>query len=197
MHKKIFLFLGMFAALATIAFAQTNNFQTPVAVKFMSGETGNDDNSRPRRVENTSVTVKSSANANIASIERIAFDMVNQTRVENGLKPLTWSNELENIARGHSQNMADYNYFSHQGLDGKMVSDRADDAGLGGWRAIGENIAFNRGFKDPIGKAVQLWLDSPSHKNNLMSDNWRESAVGVAIAPDGSYYFTQVFLARK
>lgn len=199
MNKKLFLIPGMFAVLATGVFAQTNNFQTPVAVKFMSGEFGGggDEVPRPRVVDNKAAEVKSTVSAKIASVEHIAFDIINQKRTENGLKPLTWSDPLENIARGHSQNMADFNYFSHRSLDGKMVSDRADEARLGKWCAIGENIAFNRGFADPIAKAVDLWMNSPSHKNNLMGENWKEAAIGVAIAADGSYYFTQVFLARK
>jgi len=205
MIKKLFLFLGLVAASATISLAQTNNFPTPVAIKFMSGETGvnnNDEITRPRVVvekksDTKASAVKSSVMVKIASVEHIAFDMINQKRAEAGLKSLMWSDELEGMARGHSQNMADFNYFSHRSLDGKMVSDRADDIGLSKWRAIGENIAFNRGFADPIAKAVDLWMNSPSHKHNLMGDNWKEAAIGVAIAADGSYYFTQVFLARK
>ena len=63
--------------------------------------------------------------------------------------------------------------------------------------SIGENIAFNRGYKDPVEVAVELWLKSPSHRQNLLKSDWSESAVGIAVADDGSYYFTQVFLTRK
>ena len=73
----------------------------------------------------------------------------------------------------------------------------ADDAHVGSWRSIGENIAFSRGYKDPVALTIELWLDSPSHRHNMMDANWKESAIGVAVAQDGSYYFTQVFLLRK
>lgn len=197
MKQKLFLFLGIFAALATSILAQTNNFQNQTALNVVGGDNGENDFSRPRRVEDKSAEVKASVIVNVASVERIAFQMLNQKRMENGLKPLMWSDDLERVARIHSQNMADFKFFDHRGLDGKMVSDRADCLGVGNWRSIGENIAFNRGYKDPIDKAVELWLDSPSHRHNLMDENWKESAVGVAVAPDGSYYFTQVFLLRK
>ena len=141
--------------------------------------------------------VRSSVIVNMARAERSAFDLINQNRLKKGLRPLIWSNELAAVARLHSQNMAEFKFFSHRGLDNKLVSDRADTLGLGKWKAIGENIAFNRGFNDPVGKTVELWLDSPTHKLNMFDPNWRESAVGVAKAEDGSYYFTQVFLARK
>ncbi len=213
MNKKLVLFLFLFAALATNSFAQSNSAKDAsgpnVGTRLNDIETGlarfleSDDDDTPKEpgrvriVESKASGVSASVMQKIASIEHIAFDIVNQKRVENGLKSLVWSDQLEGVARGHSQNMADFDFFSHRGMDNKMVSDRADDAHLGKWRAIGENIAFNRGFADPIAKALQLWLDSPSHRNNMMNDNWREAAIGVAIAADGSYYFTQVFLARK
>lgn len=197
MKLNLLLFLAIFAALATISPAQTNNFQNQTALNVTAGDNSTADFSRPRRVEGKVAEFKASVVVNIASVENIAFDMINQQRAENGLRPLTWSDALAKVARQHSQNMAEFKFFSHRGVDNKMVSDRADNAGLVKWRAIGENIAFNRGYQDPVGKAVELWLDSPSHRHNLMDENWKESAVGVAVAPDGSYYFTQVFLLRK
>lgn len=208
MHKKLFLFLGLFAALASCVVAQSNNSLKPVAVRWVVGETGSGPNAdellegdRPRVVTTKNAEakpeVKAAAYAKVASVEHTVFDLINQKRSEVGLKPLIWSDELERVARGHSENMAELDFFGHRGPDGKAVSDRADAAGLSKWRSIGENIAFNRGYQDPIAKAVDLWLNSPSHKNNLLSANWKESAVGVAITEDGSYYFTQVFLLRK
>ena len=78
-----------------------------------------------------------------------------------------------------------------------MVDDRADKLGLGEWRAIGENIAFLKGFQNPVESAVEKWMQSTSHRQNLLNAQWSDSAVGVAITADGRYYFTQVFLLRK
>jgi uncharacterized protein YkwD len=93
--------------------------------------------------------------------------------------------------------MAQQHFFSHRGLDGKMVNDRAEQIGMFDWRAIGENIAFNRGYDQPVEMAVEKWLESPSHRENLLNKSWIETGVGVAVSPDGSYYFTQVFILRK
>lgn len=173
----------------------------PVAIKWIAGETGSgldkEDADRPRVVEAKTAGVKASVAVNISNAEHLTFDLINKRRAEAGLKPLSWSDELEAIARRHSEDMAEFDYFSHRSLNGKVVSDRADEARIGRWRAIGENIAFNRGYADPIEKAVDLWLNSQSHRNNLMSATWKESAIGVAVTADGSYYFTQVFLTRK
>jgi uncharacterized protein YkwD len=194
MQKNFFFFLGVVAALAVNSFAQANNFQTTASVNV--GDIAPDKIGRPRVVAEKASGVEASVIVNTLSLERIAFDLLNQKRVENGFAPLAWNDQLAGIARLHSHNMAELNFFSHRGLDNKMVSDRADDNGIGKWHAIGENIAFNRGYQDPIGKAVELWLDSPSHKRNLLDSGWKETAVGVALAADGSYYLTQVFLKR-
>jgi len=196
MNRKPFLILCLFAVLAANSFGQTNNFQA--STKLTSGNEGAD----PLRLfddddDEKASGVKASVIVNMAAAERGAFEMINKKRVENGQTPLTWSDELAAVARVHSQNMAEFNFFSHRGLDNKMVSDRADDQKLGRWRAIGENIAFNRGYDDPTAKAVALWLDSATHRRNLLSPDWKESAIGVAVTENGAYYFTQVFLVRK
>lgn len=133
----------------------------------------------------------------IEKYEHKIFDAINKKRAEQNLPPLVWSDEVEKIARLHSQNMASYNFFSHAGLDGTMVSDRADQFGISKWRAIGENIAYNQGFKDPLNCAVNGWMNSQGHRENLLNDRWKESAVGIAVTEDGTYYFTQVFLLRR
>ena len=79
-----------------------------------------------------------------------------------------------------------------------MVDDRADSAGIKNWKRIGENIAYNRGYDNPVEFAVLRWMQSQSHRENLLSEKWKESGIGIAIAADGkTYYFTQVFMLRK
>jgi uncharacterized protein YkwD len=150
---------------------------------------------RPRVAAETVSNI--AAPSSLRALERKVFDTVNEERGRRGLQPLEWSDDASQLARSHSRNMAQYHFFSHRGLDGSMVNDRAERLGIFDWRAIGENIAFNRGYNDPAAFAVEKWLESSSHKANLLSREWNETGVGVALAPDGSYYFTQVFLLRK
>lgn len=133
----------------------------------------------------------------IFDLEKQAFALINQKRAEIGLEPLAWSDEVAKIARLHSENMVKFNFFSHKGIDGKMVDGRADSLGVTKWTAMGENIAYNRGYQNPIETAVEKWLLSPSHRDNLLNSRWRESAIGIAVTNDGTYFFTQVFLKRK
>lgn len=211
MKRKLFLLAGLISILAAISPAQTAtaknsgpnattrlyNLEAELAKYMFADEDGDTPEraDRPRVVAKAS-GVRSSVVVNTAALGRAAFDLINKKRAENGAAALTWSDDLARVAGVHSENMAELNFFSHRGLDNKLVSDRADDQKLGRWRAIGENIAFNRGYDDPVARTVQLWLDSPSHRRNMLDPTWKESAIGVAVAEDGSYYFTQVFLKK-
>ncbi|CAN5703248.1 hypothetical protein BH20ACI4_BH20ACI4_33570 [soil metagenome] len=157
------------------------------------------DESRPRIVETDkkTITVSSKSIFSAFDLEKQAFNLLNSQRAAKGLTALEWNDDIARIARMHSENMAKYKFFSHTGLDGTMVNDRADLCGVSRWKAIGENIAFNRGYEKPAEFAVERWMQSNSHRENILNNRWKESAVGVAMANDGSFYFTQVFLVRK
>jgi len=132
-----------------------------------------------------------------AAIEQQIFALINAERAKNGLSELEWNESVAAVARLHSEDMAHAKFFSHRGSDGSLVDERADRLGLGTWRSIGENIAYMRGYDDPAELAVQKWLESAAHRKNLLGPNWKESAVGVAMTEDGTYYMTEVFLFRK
>ncbi len=130
-------------------------------------------------------------------LERYVFTLMNEQRTQRGLLPLIWHDEVAEIARIHSESMAENKFFSHKGIDGSMVDNRAEKLGLTNWKAIGENIAFIRGFDQPAETAVERWMQSMSHRQNLLDERWKESAVGITVTADGTYYLTQVFLLRK
>jgi uncharacterized protein YkwD len=140
--------------------------------------------------------VNSSTPASVFALERKAFDIINRQRSGKGLAPLRWNDELARVARLHSENMARHRFFSHTGRDGLSVNHRARQLGVRGFRAIGENIAFNQGFSKPVEMACQHWMTSPGHRGNILDRGWTESGIGVAAAPDGGYFFTQVFITR-
>ena len=146
----------------------------------------------PRKAENLNVN-----SLIISELEHQVFELVNRQRIRNGSPPLTWNEQAARVARLHSRNMASKGFFSHIGADGKRVSGRADSAGLKNWQMIGENIACNFGFGNPVERAVDRWMVSPGHRRSLLLKNWKESGVGITVAADGTYYFTQVFVLRK
>lgn len=185
MLNKIAALLLTVLALTAAANSQNNSATGSIGISASAGV----DLSRTRYVVATDAAAVSSA-------EREAFDLINKKRSDAGLEPLAWNEQLAALAREHSDDMAQFKYFSHKGTDGTMVDARADKLGIMNWSAIGENIAFNRGYSDAPSFAVTCWMDSPGHRQNILDKRWNQSGIGVAILPDGTYYFTQVFLLR-
>lgn len=128
--------------------------------------------------------------------ERRVFELINARRQERGLQSLTWDGGLIHIARLHSENMASQDFFDHVGRDGLSAAGRAGEAGIRGWHALGENIAYNQGFADPAAFAVERWMNSAKHRENILSAAYTHTGLGVARAADGRIYFTQVFMTR-
>ncbi|MCY7376953.1 MAG: CAP domain-containing protein [Pyrinomonadaceae bacterium] len=200
MTNKFFLLLFL-AAFSQSAFSQNGVAEKRPQAYLLSGGDTRPALSRPRTIK---TAVAATAVENVVyqskknySLERQAFDLINKERIQLGLAGLEWSDDIAEIARTHSENMANYGFFSHTDLNGLMVNDRADALGITKWRAIGENIAYNRGYQNPAISAVEKWMQSPAHRENLLNNRWRESAVGIAVTDDGTYYFTEVFILRK
>lgn len=152
--------------------------------------------SMSRPVRGGAMMASSSASLSVSSLERRAFDLINTQRVANGEEPLAWDAELCRMARQHSESMARQNYFDHTGLDGSDMRSRAHSSNIRGWKALAENIAYNQGFEDPAGFAVQRWMRSAKHRDNILNGSFTRSAVGIARAADGRVFLTQVFIAR-
>ena len=155
---------------------------------------------RPRRSHDSAseakVETEALSFANAKAIERRAFELTNDARVRNGLPALVWDGELCRMAREHSAKMAREKFFSHQTPEGQRLKDRARAIGVGRFRVIAENIAFNQGFEDPGAFAVSRWLTSPGHRANILYPEFNGSAIGVFVSDDGAVYLTQAFIAR-
>ncbi|HLL69970.1 MAG TPA: CAP domain-containing protein [Pyrinomonadaceae bacterium] len=130
------------------------------------------------------------------SMEQRAFELINAQRRARGESSLVWDAELTRMARLHSENMSARNFFAHTDPQGQNVVMRASMQGVTGWSAIAENIAYNSGYDDPAAFAVERWLVSAKHRENMLRRSFTHSGIGVARAADGRVFFTQVFVTR-
>lgn len=105
--------------------------------------------------------------------------------------PLAWDAALGTAAEAHSRAMANGNFFSHLGSDGRTPGDRAELAGYDGAQT-GENIAA---ALDTPRKVLDGWLASPGHCANLMNPRFSELGAAYAVDPqsDGGIYWTALF----
>lgn len=102
---------------------------------------------------------------------------------------LRWNAALTDAAYGHSRDMADNDYFSHDSLDGRTFDQRITAAGYS-WRSVGENIAAGVTSAQSV---VNGWMDSPGHCANLMNPQFRDMGLACARNPHSRYgwYWTQ------
>ena len=128
--------------------------------------------------------------------EQRAFDLINDQRRTKNRKSLEWDSELCRLARMHSENMARHGFLSHVDQDGLDTTGRASSLSIVRWQALGENIAYNQGFDDPAAFAVERWMSSDMHRDNILNAGFTHSGLGVARSADGRVFFTQVFLTR-
>lgn len=108
--------------------------------------------------------------------------------------PLKWDPALFAAASGHSVDMARRNYFDHRSPEGVNVSERVS-ASHYKWRSVGENLA---GGSRSAAEAVQAWVDSAEHCENLMDAKFVDVAVACVQQPGTEWgtYWTMV-LGRR
>lgn len=130
------------------------------------------------------------------------IELTNLARVAEGRPPLAFNETLALSAQSHSEDMAVTDFFAHYNpATFTTPTDRIAAAGYDGI-ATGENLAA--GSRTPA-EAVQGWLESPGHRANIMSDNFREIGTGYVFEEDDRYpdealpyqhYWTQNFGTR-
>lgn len=142
---------------------------------------------------------------------------INERRKKHGLRSLTWNDSLSQIALKHSRDMANRNYLGHDTPEGITFSDRYRLDGYSCEIRIGnqvhtgaENIALGRlynsmstrnGVADYRWNSVQQialktvdgWMNSPGHRENILTPYWRQEGIGVEIGPGNRIYITQNF----
>ena len=139
--------------------------------------------------------VASSSNAgttvSLTSLESGVLQQLNTIRAQHGLVALKLSARLTAAAEQHSTEMGTDGYFEHSSHDGtafwKRIGRWYASSGYGYW-SVGENLLWSSPDVDPA-HALELWMNSPEHRANILTARWREigvSAVHVQAAP-GTY----------
>jgi len=100
----------------------------------------------------------------------------NIQREKYGLPPLKESPELDASAVMKAQDMLVKQYFGHLSPSGEGVADLVKIVGYQ-FIAIGENLALGNFQDDEI--LVEGWMDSPGHRQNILSLQYQE--IGVAV----------------
>lgn len=102
-----------------------------------------------------------------------------RTRSEHGLASLVRAADLAGDAQSHAQQMAARGEIYHSGRT----------SNLDGWYSLGENV----GWGGTVDEVFQMFMDSPSHRANIVDRSWDSMGVGVASGEGGEVYVAVLF----
>lgn len=163
-------------------------------------------------IDNTATDIFESAenatreeSLNRTEIEYQVHQHINEERTDRGRSPLSYNTDLREIARYHSEDMANKSYFAHDSPSGETMQDRYEKFGFDCrvqvsstlYMSGAENIAatyagsdvqtesgvtnHNRNETKIAQGLVQQWMNSPGHRENILKPEWQSEGIGIAI----------------
>ena len=132
--------------------------------------------------EKVALAGAASSSAAAVSAATAVLNLVNQQRRNAGLSDLVWADSLTVTAQVRASELP--TLFSHTRPDG---SD---------WYTVNSNIMYGENlaqFYYSADDVVNAWMDSPTHRENIMFPDFVTMGVAVYEAPDGKWYWAQEF----
>lgn len=182
-YIRIFAKIGSWYVVQTdddIVGTASSKYIKPIYPSASSGSSSNTNN------------LQTDINTNNYSVDELeVLNLINAKRKENGLSTLKFDDELQNVARIKAQDMVDNNYFSHTspiyGSPFNMISSFKIS-----YKTAGENIAGN----STNSGAIEAWMNSSGHKDNILNSNFNYTGIGVVNSPKYGKIFVQMFIGK-
>ena len=173
--------------------------ETPIVTTSPPSVTQTTPTGTPTATPAPSVVVAAANSCNLPDFQAEVMREINAARAQARMcgtqsKPavsaVAWNDVLFSAAAGHSQDMAQRNFFSHTTPEGITLVQRAQNAGYV-YRNLGENIAAGQRSTRQV---MQGWLDSPGHCQNMMNANFTQVSVACVSTARQQYptYWTMM-----
>lgn len=128
---------------------------------------------------------------NLTNDESELLSLINNEREKNNLSSLEIDENLQNVARLKAKDLVENNYFSHisptYGTPFEMLKSYSIP-----YKIASENIAGNSN----LSSAVKSWMDSDSHKNNILSNNYNYTGIAVVDSIAYGKVMVELFIGR-
>jgi uncharacterized protein YkwD len=141
--------------------------------------------------------------------EQLILERTNTVRNTHSLSKLSEGKTPTRFAEQHSQDMGEHDFYGHQGPNGISAEERmkqisnacSGPASENAHRAplrrdvqiYGSEQKVNIFKEDELAKyAVQGWMNSPGHRENMLDSRWSQAGVGVYVE-NKTVYMTIVF----
>lgn len=163
----------------TLPFIFTNNNQIDNgAVRYNS----KNDTMFYLDAEAIALSDSSDSNTGLRAEALKAYNQINEIRVDAGIDELSWNQNLESVSDVRAKECDEE--FSHTRPNGSK------------WNTVnsqiqgGENLAF--GF-DNADDAVDAWMDSPTHRDNILYEDFTSGSISIYQNDDGICYWANEF----
>jgi uncharacterized protein YkwD len=114
-----------------------------------------------------------------------AMELINEYRISVGLNPLQQINHISFKSEEHNDYMISNNVVNHN----NFASRSKNLISVLGAKKVGENIAYNFNTSKA---ALTAWLNSPSHKENIVG-NYTHFGIAIKTNEAGKKYYTNIF----
>lgn len=112
------------------------------------------------------------------------LNLTNAARADVGAPSLKFSFQLGQSAQAYAEDLATQDFFDHKGKDGSTYISRIAATGYRS-TALGENLVA--GYNTAAG-AFSGWMNSDTHRDNLLHKNFTEVGFGMFDATGESTY---------
>ena len=181
-------YIRVFAKIGDWYVVQTpNDTIGAVSTKYVKKITGNAGASTSTQSQSTNTTQTTSA----TSDEQKLLELINAERTKNGLSALAFDEELQRVAKIKAQDLVDNNYFSHNSPTYGSPFQMMQSFGIS-YKAAGENIAGNSSLEG----AVTAWMNSEGHKENILSNAYNYTGIGIVDSPKYGKILVQMFIGK-
>lgn len=109
------------------------------------------------------------------TIAKNIISLSNSERAKINLANIYENEALNKAAEKKLKDMFEKSYWDHSGPNGETAWEFIKESGYA-YALAGENLA--RGFSSSP-EAVKAWMESPSHRANILNENFKE--IGVAV----------------
>lgn len=123
--------------------------------------------------------------------EQEFLNLINVNRKNRGLNELKIDNNIQNVARLKAQDLERNEYFSHQSPSYGNIGEMLTSFGVE-YAIAQENIAGNQNLSG----AVEAWMNSESHKANILNNEFEYTGVAVVESSTYGKIFVEVFVKK-
>ncbi|GAB4232310.1 MAG: hypothetical protein Kow0049_15200 [Stanieria sp.] len=143
---------------------------------------------------NSNNQVNPNGQPDLTQIQQRVHEQVNQYRASQGLPPVQLDSRINEQMQAYAQQMANAGQLlNHQGMDqrAQVVLNSIPHKGYAYYE--NEHLCSGGCNGDSATSAVQGWINSSGHRNNMLSQT-ELTGIGVAVDGQGNYYIAQMFI---